>query len=99
MLALGHLNGFHPWENRFSADVTKSDAPPDAWQPHVSSGNDLASLIGAFPAFGNVPCTPKACITLLDRYQIPIAGQTACVIGRSNIVGKPVSLLLMQRNA
>jgi len=46
-----------------------------------------------------LPCTPAGCIYLLDHYNIPIEGKRAVVIGRSNIVGIPVSLLLMQRNA
>eukprot|EP00620_Florenciella_sp_RCC1587_P002801 CAMPEP_0182587608 /NCGR_PEP_ID=MMETSP1324-20130603/65393_1 /TAXON_ID=236786 /ORGANISM="Florenciella sp., Strain RCC1587" /LENGTH=239 /DNA_ID=CAMNT_0024804613 /DNA_START=28 /DNA_END=743 /DNA_ORIENTATION=- len=54
-------------------------------------------------SFGNldfpVACTPQGCIELLDRSGVPIAGQRAAVIGRSNIVGIPVSLLLMQRDA
>lgn len=45
------------------------------------------------------PCTPKGIIALLDHYKIPIEGSHAVVLGRSNIVGKPVSLLLLQRNA
>lgn len=47
----------------------------------------------------NVSCTPQGCIELLDRSGIDIAGKTAVVIGRSNMVGIPVALLLMQRNA
>jgi methylenetetrahydrofolate dehydrogenase (NADP+)/methenyltetrahydrofolate cyclohydrolase len=46
-----------------------------------------------------VPCTPAGIIELLDRNQIPIEGATACVIGRSQIVGKPVASLLLQRHA
>jgi len=45
------------------------------------------------------PCTPSGCIELLDRYHVPIAGKTAVVLGRSNIVGLPVALLLLKRNA
>jgi methylenetetrahydrofolate dehydrogenase (NADP+)/methenyltetrahydrofolate cyclohydrolase len=46
-----------------------------------------------------VPCTPAGVVELLERYQVPIAGSRAVVIGRSNLVGKPVSLLLLARNA
>jgi methylenetetrahydrofolate dehydrogenase (NADP+)/methenyltetrahydrofolate cyclohydrolase len=45
------------------------------------------------------PCTPSGVIELLDREQVPIAGRHAVVIGRSGIVGKPMSLLLLQRDA
>ena len=45
------------------------------------------------------PCTPTGIIALLDRYDIEISGKNAVIIGRSNIVGKPVSMLLLHRNA
>jgi 5,10-methylene-tetrahydrofolate dehydrogenase/methenyl tetrahydrofolate cyclohydrolase len=46
-----------------------------------------------------VPCTPKGCIELLDRTGVEIEGKQAVVLGRSNIVGLPVSMLLLHRNA
>ena len=46
-----------------------------------------------------VPCTPLGIIELLTREGIAIAGRRACVIGRSEIVGKPMALLLLQRDA
>jgi len=45
------------------------------------------------------PCTPAGIIEMLDYYKIGIEGQNAVVIGRSNIVGKPAALLLLQRHA
>jgi len=46
-----------------------------------------------------VPCTPKGCIELLDRSGVEIEGKRAVVLGRSNIVGLPVAMLLLHRNA
>ena len=46
-----------------------------------------------------VPCTPAGIIELLERNQIEIAGANACVVGRSQIVGRPVASLLLQRHA
>lgn len=46
-----------------------------------------------------VPCTPAGIIELLDRNRIEIAGANACVVGRSQIVGRPVASLLLQRHA
>ncbi|MBN1219977.1 MAG: bifunctional methylenetetrahydrofolate dehydrogenase/methenyltetrahydrofolate cyclohydrolase FolD [Anaerolineae bacterium] len=46
-----------------------------------------------------VPCTPKGCIELLDRTGIEIEGKQAVVLGRSNIVGLPVAMLLLHRHA
>ena len=45
------------------------------------------------------PCTPKGCIELLDRTGVEIEGKRAVVLGRSNIVGLPVAMLLLHRNA
>lgn len=46
-----------------------------------------------------VPCTPKGILVMLDRAGVEIAGKKAVVVGRSNIVGKPVAKLLLDRNA
>jgi methylenetetrahydrofolate dehydrogenase (NADP+)/methenyltetrahydrofolate cyclohydrolase len=48
---------------------------------------------------GLVPCTPAGVIEILKRSAIPIAGQEAVVVGRSDIVGKPVAMLLLNANA
>ena len=52
---------------------------------------------GRKPLF--VPCTPDGCIYLIDAMGYPIEGASAVVLGRSNIVGMPVALLLVERNA
>jgi methylenetetrahydrofolate dehydrogenase (NADP+) / methenyltetrahydrofolate cyclohydrolase len=48
---------------------------------------------------GLVPCTPAGIIEILQRSKIPIAGQEAVVVGRSDIVGKPTAMLLINGNA
>ena len=48
---------------------------------------------------GLVPCTPKGVMALLDHYNIPVKGREVVVVGASNIVGKPLSLLLVNRMA
>ena len=45
------------------------------------------------------PCTPAGIIELLRRYEIPLRGARACVVGRSNIVGRPMAQLLLQHDA
>ena len=45
------------------------------------------------------PCTPYGVMALLDYYRIPVEGQNAVVVGRSNIVGKPMALMLLGRSA
>ncbi|MGV7220489.1 MAG: bifunctional methylenetetrahydrofolate dehydrogenase/methenyltetrahydrofolate cyclohydrolase FolD [Nitrospinales bacterium] len=54
-------------------------------------------LAGGNPTLA--PCTPAGIIELLDHYKIEIEGKHAVVLGRSNIVGKPLALMLLQRNA
>lgn len=46
-----------------------------------------------------VPCTPAGILELLERYEIPLRGANSCVVGRSQIVGRPVAQLLLQRDA
>jgi methylenetetrahydrofolate dehydrogenase (NADP+)/methenyltetrahydrofolate cyclohydrolase len=48
---------------------------------------------------GMLPCTPVGILALLDHYGIPVESRTACVVGRSAIVGKPMAGLLLRRNA
>lgn len=54
-------------------------------------------LMNGQPGF--VPCTPLGVMELLKAYNIPVAGKHAVVIGRSNIVGKPMAMLLLAANA
>ncbi len=64
----------------------------DGFHP-MSAGN---LLIGR-PGF--LPCTPAGVMELLDEYGVDPAGKRAVVVGRSNIVGKPMALLLLRRSA
>lgn len=59
--------------------------------------NNVASLYLKQP--GIIPCTPKGIIEILRNINYDIEGKNACVIGRSNIVGLPVSKLLLDKNA
>jgi methylenetetrahydrofolate dehydrogenase (NADP+) / methenyltetrahydrofolate cyclohydrolase len=58
---------------------------------------NLGRLAANLP--GPRPCTPAGIMELLRRYEIPIAGRHAVVVGRSDLVGKPVALLLMHQHA
>jgi 5,10-methylene-tetrahydrofolate dehydrogenase/methenyl tetrahydrofolate cyclohydrolase len=55
------------------------------------------AMKGRDPLF--IPCTPHGCIVLLDEAGVPIKGAEAVVVGRSNIVGLPVAMLLQKRDA
>jgi methylenetetrahydrofolate dehydrogenase (NADP+)/methenyltetrahydrofolate cyclohydrolase len=48
---------------------------------------------------GFPPCTPQACMEILDYYGIDCKGKNAVVIGRSLVVGKPAAMMLLQKNA
>ena len=58
---------------------------------------NLGALMAGRP--GVVPCTPFGCMRLLEHAGVQIAGRHAVVLGRSNIVGKPMAMLLLQRDA
>ena len=58
---------------------------------------NLGALLAGKP--GIVPCTPAGVMRLLEHARVPLAGRRAVVIGRSNIVGKPLALLLLQKDA
>jgi len=58
---------------------------------------NVGLLVEGNPRF--ISCTPHGILKMLDFYNIPIEGKEAVIIGRSNIVGKPVSILLLHRNA
>ncbi|MFB9330367.1 bifunctional 5,10-methylenetetrahydrofolate dehydrogenase/5,10-methenyltetrahydrofolate cyclohydrolase [Paenibacillus aurantiacus] len=71
----------------------------------IAIGKDVdgVTMLGfAQNAFGQADypsCTPAAIMAILDHYDLPIEGKHAVVVGRSPILGKPVSLMLLNRNA
>ena len=73
-------------------DAVAPDKDVDGFHP-VNAGR----LQAGRPALA--PCTPAGVIEILKRSGIPIAGQHAVVVGRSDIVGKPVAMLLLHQNA
>jgi methylenetetrahydrofolate dehydrogenase (NADP+)/methenyltetrahydrofolate cyclohydrolase len=78
-------------ESRVLAAVSP-DKDVDGFHVH----NAGALLIGS-PRF--VPCTPAGILYLLEKEGVPVSGKHAVIIGRSNIVGKPAALLLLQKDA
>ena len=59
------------------------------------------SMAGIFAGkeMGYAPCTASACIRILDHYGIDCTGKKAVIVGRSLVVGKPVSMMLLKKNA
>ena len=74
------------------ASTIRADKDVDGLNPE-NAGRLLANQ----PA--HYPCTPLGCIEILDRHAVQIQGAAAVVLGRSEIVGKPVALLLLHRHA
>jgi methylenetetrahydrofolate dehydrogenase (NADP+)/methenyltetrahydrofolate cyclohydrolase len=92
-----------------SGILVQSPPPPQVDEDAVMAAIDPAKDVdGLTPASAGllalgtprlVPCTPAGIVHLLERSSVPIAGRDAVVIGRSNLVGKPVAQLLLQRHA
>jgi methylenetetrahydrofolate dehydrogenase (NADP+)/methenyltetrahydrofolate cyclohydrolase len=72
--------------------AVRPDKDVDGFHP-VNVGNLVANIPGPRP------CTPSGIVDMMKRYGVPIAGQRAVVIGRSDIVGKPMALMLLHQNA
>lgn len=73
-------------------DTIRSEKDPDG----LTYGNLGLLLAGRKRV---APCTPWGVMAILEHYQIPVEGQNVVVIGRSNIVGKPMAQLLLEANA
>jgi len=58
---------------------------------------NVGSLVVGKPGFA--PCTPAGCMAMLDSIAVELEGREAVVVGRSNIVGKPMAIMLLQRSA
>lgn len=71
-----------------------------AVEKDVDGITDL-SMAGVFMGkeMGYAPCTPSACIEVLDHYGIDCTGKKVVVVGRSLVVGKPVAMMLVKKNA
>jgi methylenetetrahydrofolate dehydrogenase (NADP+)/methenyltetrahydrofolate cyclohydrolase len=78
-----------------------ADAVLEAINPEKDVDGFHAENIGAL-AQGNprfIPCTPYGVMKMLEREQVPLKGAEAVIVGRSNIVGKPMALLLLAQSA
>jgi methylenetetrahydrofolate dehydrogenase (NADP+) / methenyltetrahydrofolate cyclohydrolase len=81
-------------------DAVDADAVVQAIEPLKDVDGLTAESMGlmALGAPRFVPCTPAGILQMLRHYDLPVAGRIAVVIGRSNIVGRPLSILLSQRD-
>ena len=86
----------HPLPNNIDEVKCFNEIRPDKDVDGLSA-TSYGNLNATLPAFA--PATAQAMMTILDYYQIPIEGKNAVVVGRSQIVGKPMATLLLNRNA
>ena len=88
---------FRPLPKHLDQAVIENALAPEK---DVDCMTDL-SMSGVFTGkkIGFPPCTPQACMEILDHYGIDCTGKKAVVIGRSLVVGKPAAMMLMKKNA
>lgn len=87
---------FMPLPKHLDADRLRTLIPAEK---DADGANPLSAglLMGGRDCFA--PCTAEAVIRLIEHYKIAIGGKNVCIIGRSNVVGKPLGLLLLGKNA
>jgi methylenetetrahydrofolate dehydrogenase (NADP+)/methenyltetrahydrofolate cyclohydrolase len=88
---------FRPLPGHIDEDTVRNALVPEK---DVDGITDL-SLAGVFAGndTGYAPCTPQACMEILDHFGIDVKGKNAVVVGRSLVVGKPAAMMLLDRHA
>ena len=94
-----HIHGIllmQPLPDHIDDDLVRNAIRPDK---DVDGITDL-SMAGVYSGDkqGFPPCTAEACIEMLDHYSIGLAGKNAAIIGRSPVIGKPVAMMLIDRD-
>ncbi len=88
---------FRPLPRHIDDEAVRAALAPEKDIDGITDG----SLVGVFTGTdqGFPPCTPQACMEILDHYGIDCTGKKAVVIGRSLVVGKPAAMMLIKKNA
>lgn len=98
-------------DENVSGILVQLPLPEHIYEPEVTKAIDPQKDVDGFTAYNIgkmflstefedlAPCTPSGIIMMLDKYGIEIEGKEAVVVGRSNIVGKPISVMLLNRGA
>jgi methylenetetrahydrofolate dehydrogenase (NADP+)/methenyltetrahydrofolate cyclohydrolase len=79
-------------DSRLILEAVSPNKDADGFHPY-----NFGRLVEGHPVFE--ACTPKGVIKMIESTGVPIEGKRAVVVGRSNIVGKPLALMLLQRHA
>ena len=88
---------FRPLPGHLDDEAARAALDPKKDMDGITDGSMTAVYAGT--KGGYPPCTAAACVALLKHYTIPIKGKRVVVIGRSLVIGKPVSLLLLAEHA
>ena len=88
---------FRPLPKQFDDRTIRAALSPKKDIDGITDGSLAADYAGTDS--GYPPCTAAACVALLKHYNVPIKGKRVVVIGRSLVIGKPVSLLLLAEHA
>ena len=88
---------FRPLPKRFDDRRVQEALAPEKDVDGITDGS-MAGVFTNMP-IGYPPCTAQACLEILKYYNVPLSGKRAVVVGRSLVVGKPVAMMLLQRNA
>lgn len=88
---------FRPLPKHLDEDAVIKALKPEKDVDGITDG----SMVGVFAGIrqGFPPCTPQACMEILDHYGIDCTGKKAVVVGRSLVVGKPAAMMLLKKNA
>lgn len=88
---------FRPLPRQLDESVLKYVLSPEKDMDAMNPDN-LAKVFSADPS-GYPPCTPEAVMELLAHYQVELAGKNVVILGRSMVVGKPLAMMMLAKNA
>ncbi|MFI3312773.1 MAG: bifunctional 5,10-methylenetetrahydrofolate dehydrogenase/5,10-methenyltetrahydrofolate cyclohydrolase [Eubacteriales bacterium] len=88
---------FRPLPKHLNEDKICNALSPAKDVDGITDGSNAGVFMGK--AMGYAPCTPAACMEILDFYNIDCTGKKVVVIGRSLVVGKPAAMMLIKKNA
>ena len=88
---------FRPLPSQIDDEAVRNELAPEKDVDGITDG----SMAGVYSGSGQgyPPCTAEACIQILDHYGIDLKGKNVAVIGRSQVIGKPVTMMLIRKNA
>lgn len=88
---------FQPLPKHLDVEPVKEMIDPEKDMDCMSPVNTAKVFAG--DASGYAPCTAEAVVRMLEHYEIPMEGKRAVIVGRSMVVGKPLAMLLLAKNA